>query len=199
MKYGLVAAVGIPALFWATAGWAASQAVYPSSVAKLFNAQGGNGALGTVTPGTPLVLSGNATGGAREAVTIDGWAAKGGETIIYQAPGQRVILAQLDAGTVSALKTLGAQTDSYGNTWEHVELTAWIASSDVVPDVATVWAAGQALYDSSCSSCHALHDPGEFTANQWPGEMKTMAPNAGFNAAQIALVTRYLQAHARTQ
>ena len=136
-----------------------------------------------------MVAAAPQNGATRKQVTIEGWSPKGGESVIYQAIDLRIILVTVLRNALSARTVLEQQQDSYGTTWEHVKVSAWVAESDVVPDVSTVWAAAQKLYAARCSGCHALRAPGDFTANQWPGIVRSMAKNAAFDSGQVALVT----------
>lgn len=185
----------------ATAAFAApSGTMFPSASTSLYGNADSASSIGTVTPGTSLTIEKTDKSSSRAEVELDGWSQKGGEGVIFQQPGVRIIIARLDQpGKLSTRTVTDKKTDSYGTTWEHVKLMAWVAESALVPHVSQVWEAGKQIYTAHCSTCHALHDPGEFTANQWPGELRAMAPRAGLTAAQLALVTRYLQANARNQ
>ncbi|MDA8051807.1 MAG: hypothetical protein M0002_17700 [Rhodospirillales bacterium] len=174
--------------------------VYPSAIAPLYQTAAGPAQIASLTPGTPLsVATPPANGAAREEITIEGWSEQGGGAVVYQAPDLRIILATLGQAGLSHRTVLGQQRDSYGTVWRHVELSGWVAVSSVVPSVATVWATAGKLFATRCSVCHALRNPAEFTANQWPSILRAMVKNAGLDAAQVALVTKYLQAHARAQ
>lgn len=188
-------------LLSSSAAFAAHAAMmFPSTSSLIYGDASGSSAVGMVTPGTPLAVEKTDKSASRAQIELEGWSQKGGESVIFQQPGQRIIIARLDQPDKLAARTVtGEKQDSYGTTWEHVKLTAWVDESALVPKVSQVWDAGKQIYAAHCSTCHALHDPGEFTANQWPGEMRTMAPRAGLDAKAVLLVTRYLQAHARGQ
>ncbi len=190
-------AAGIMALFAASAARAA-ETVYPPATVQLYATASGGAAIGSATPGTPLAVTTAASSG-REQVTVEGWSRKGGESVVLQAPGLRILLARLTPAAVAARKVLGQQTDSYGTVWEHVSVPVWVETKDVVNSIATVWDAAGKLYAARCAACHALHAPNELAANAWPGEMRTMAKNAGLSPEQDALITRYLQDHAKKQ
>ena len=159
------------------------------------NAQGGD-VLGMVDPGTSLQANGS---GARSAVTLDGWSPDGAESIVYAAVGQRVVLATMNAPALTNRSVLSKTTDAYGKAWSDVQFSGWVDSTHLVPSVDTVWQSAQQLYATRCSACHSLHKPTEFTANQWPGILQVMVKNAALEPTQAALITRYLQAHARPQ
>jgi len=174
--------------------------MYAQDVTPLYEGIHGGAAIGSITPGTAVTPSvGPQAGGVREAVIVEGWSAQGAGSVLYAAPDQRIILATLTAGAVTQRKLLEQRRDDYGTVWKHVQISGYVSSKHLVPDVATVWSAGQELYDARCSACHALHAPTEFTANQWPGILQTMVKNAALDPEQATLVTRYLQAHARQQ
>lgn len=165
--------------------------------AKLFAAQSGGAPIGAIMPGTKLDTETSQPSGHRLKVAVTGWAPEGGSTVLYKAPNLRIIMLRLGDNASGQMKVLGKKQDSYGTTWEHVAVTGWTPATDVTHDVGTVWAAAKKIYDARCSSCHALHAPDQFTANQWPGVLKTMARNASLSPSETELVTQYLQAHAR--
>ncbi|MDE2166666.1 MAG: hypothetical protein KGJ66_10065 [Alphaproteobacteria bacterium] len=151
--------------------------------------------LGTVTPGTPLTVI-KQTGRLAE-VRIDGWSMAGAETVVFAAKGLRIVLAELSADR-PANRTVGARSeDQYGGVWEQVTVTGWVSASDLVAAVEPVWQKAHVLFAQRCTKCHALHQPTEFTANQWPHILQIMTKRAVLTADQTALVTKYLQIHAR--
>lgn len=154
-------------------------------------------AFGSVTPGTPLRIVGHT--GDRAEVRIDGWSMTGAEQIVFAAKGQRIALAHLSATDVPNRKVTERGKDIYGIDWQHVVVTGWVPTGDLVGDVSVVWQVADALYKKRCTACHALHQPREFTANQWPHILKIMEKRAGFTPTQAALVTQFIQTHAAKQ
>jgi Dihaem cytochrome c len=151
--------------------------------------------LGSVTPGTPLSVIKRA--GDLAEVRIDGWSMAGADTVVFAAKGQRIVLAELSANR-PANRTVGTRSeDQYGGVWEQVTVTGWVSSSDLVAAVEPVWEKAHALFAKRCTMCHALHQPTEFTANQWPHILQIMTKRAVLTPDQTALVTKYLQTHAR--
>lgn len=165
--------------------------------AKLFAGSAGGTSIGSIMPGTPLNTAGSQASGHRLKVSITGWFAEGYSQTVYKAPDLHIVMITLAGKPSGNLKILGKKQDSYGTTWVHATITGWTPTSRVTRDVGTVWAAAKKIYDARCSSCHALHAPDQFTANQWPGVLKTMARNASLSESQRVLVTQYLQAHAQ--
>ncbi len=174
---------------------AATQTLFARELTPLFgDAQDGT-AIGNVTPGTPVQSAETSSG--RTSITMDGWAQQGGDTVIYTAVGQRIVLATLTQAGLAHRQILDTARDAYGNTWNHVQVTGFADSGEFVPDVNVVWTAAHQLYSTRCSACHALHATTDFTANQWPGILQTMEKNAALDPQQSALITQYLQTHAR--
>lgn len=174
----------------------ASGPVFANSLVPLYADAQGSVVLGTISPGTPLQTSG---GGARSAVTLDGWSPDGAESVVDAAVGQRVVLATMSAPAIAHRNVLDQTTDAYGSKWSHVQFTGYVDATHLVPNVDTVWQSAKQLYSTRCSACHSLHSPSEFTANQWPGILQVMGKNAALDPSQAALITHYLQAHARPQ
>ncbi len=174
--------------------------MFTQNVTPLYASVQGKEVIGSISPGTAVALNGAPQrAGARDGVSVDGWSAQGAESVVDVAVGQRIVLTTLSAEAVSQETTIETQRDSYGTVWKHVKLAGFVGSEHLVPDVATVWTSAQKLYSTRCTACHALHAPTEFTANQWPGVLRTMVRNAALDPEEAALVTRYLQAHARAQ
>ncbi len=153
--------------------------------------------VGSVMPGTPLAVQG--TSGGASHVQLSGWVIKGSETVLFEDVGLHAVLAIFDASAKLPMKIVKTQKDSYGTVWEQVHVGGWVATKATTAKIATVWTKAETLFQSRCSSCHALHEPNEFTANQWPGVLKTMGQNAALDKQELNLVTAYLQAHAKPQ
>lgn len=176
----------------------AAAQVFAKPGAKLFATSSGGVSIGVIMPGTELNVTNSSRKGDRKNVSITGWAVKGESKVLYKAPDVRIIQVEHEASASRDMKVLGHKQDAYGTDWEHVTIVGWVPAESVTDNVGTVWAAAKKIYDGRCSSCHALHAPDEYTANQWPGVLRTMARNAGLDEAQKVLVTQYLQTHART-
>ncbi len=173
---------------------ASPNAAYALHATPLFAGASSSQIAGSVTPGTPLDVTGPAANG-RTPVSIAAWSQQGDATTLVVAQGQRIVLATLTAAARPTV--VSTSKDSYGNTWSKVQFSGFVATNALTADQATVWAAASTLYAARCSVCHALHKPGEFTANQWPSIIKTMSKNAALQPAQTALITQYLQSHAK--
>ncbi|HKI59391.1 MAG TPA: hypothetical protein VKA00_09265 [Trueperaceae bacterium] len=185
------------AVFSLTAASAqAATTVYADTTTPL-QAAAADPQVGSVMPGTPLTVLG--TSGAQSHVQLAGWVIKGSETVLFEGVGLHAVLATFDASAKVPMKILKTQKDSYGTVWEQVEVTGYVSTKATAPKQADVWNQAANLYQTRCSACHALHDPTEFTANQWPGVLKAMGQNAALDQQQLNLITAYLQAHAKAQ
>ena len=57
---------------------------------------------------------------------------------------------------------------------------------------------GSSLYIQRCSGCHRLHDPGEFTRDQWEKTLQVMFPKAHVDEQKDGLLIRqYLYKYSR--
>lgn len=165
--------------------------------ATLYAREDVSSSFGKLMPGAAMRKGRVGTSGL-EQVTFDGWSPQGDMGILYEAPGQRVIVAKLNTSGRSIGSVAGTMTDAYGTVWTHVVVRGWVDRSQVTPDLSAIWAAAQSLYASRCSTCHALHNPEEFSADQWPGILTPMAQRAGLSKQEKQLITQYLQFHARS-
>lgn len=55
---------------------------------------------------------------------------------------------------------------------------------------------GKMLFQARCVKCHALPDPGAFTAARWEGILQRMAPKAKLTGTETAALKSYLLASA---
>ncbi len=166
---------------------------YVTTAAPLKSADGT--ALATITIGTEVAVTGDQ--GDSADVLIDGWSMDGAPSVIFLSTGQRIPLASLTDEGQQAREVVETKTDDYGTEWQHVNLNGSVASSDLGPDSGGLWSDGESLYAASCSACHALHSPDQFTANQWPGTLKSMLPMVSLTNEQLELMTKFLQYHAK--
>ena len=169
---------------------------YPIRTTALHGAARGGRVIGTIPPGAELVATG-ASQGPLMPVRLSGWSLESAPTLVFAAVGRRIKQLELTLPRPAQRRVWGRQTDPYGGSWEQVTVDGWIDRSEVVADRNAVWKQAESLYHERCGGCHALHPPAEFTANQWPNVVKIMAHNAAFTPEQAALVTQYLQTHAK--
>jgi|GEM_PF-159805 len=151
--------------------------------------------IAKVMPGTALrVLSKK---GDWIEVEVSGWSPAGGERYLFKEIGQRIRLAKLTEQGLSKRTVIAEKEDYYENTWQNARLAGWVARADTSADLGAVWEEANDLFHKRCTRCHALHRPSEFTANQWPSILKIMTVRAGLSTDRKALVTQYLQTHAK--
>lgn len=151
--------------------------------------------IGVMTPGSPISLSKD-QGSGGQPFSMDGWFQQGNRNVLFLGEGKRIVMATLP-GSPTAFQELGEAKDEYDTVWVHARIRGFILPKSLTRDQATVWQRAAKLYQSRCSACHAVHKPTEFTANQWPGILKIMAKNAALQPDEAALITEYLQTHAK--
>lgn len=128
---------------------------------------------------------------------LDGWQQDGAPTLIYAAPGKRIISAILSEGAVSHVRTFTTQTDNQtGTVWHKVSLNLWLPSGAQIEDRQKIWQYASGLMTANCTGCHGLTSLDHFTANQWPGVIKGMASRTSLNEEQLRVLTQYVQQHA---
>jgi hypothetical protein len=49
-----------------------------------------------------------------------------------------------------------------------------------------------ALYEAKCGRCHAAHDPSDFSAEEWPGIVRSMKAQAALTTQDEQAITEYL-------
>lgn len=150
---------------------------------------------GTLFPSTPLIPL-RREGSLTEA-RLEGWQQDGVTGVIYGAPGKRIIRAVLDETSQQQLKTLSSVTDHQTDTqWHQVSLTLWFPSDTLIAGQQKIWQYASDLMSANCTGCHGLTALDHFTANQWIGVMKGMAPRTALDEEQLRILTLYAQNHA---
>ncbi len=157
---------------------------------------GGDGTeLGQLMPGAPLKVLQSEDDRVR--IEIKGWAPAKYRLIITSALGKRLSFAKLNTQGKNARKILKTAEDLYGEKWEEVSLAGWVDKAGLADNVKPVWAFADRIYQHHCDSCHVAHAPDEYSINQWPGELDSMADYGGLMGDQLILVRQYLQSHAK--
>lgn len=135
--------------------------------------------------------------GDRLKIKISGWQQEGVDKIIYALPGHRIFVAALGKGAIPLL-TMGETQyiEAADQTWQEASLELWTGTDHLVNDLNLIWDYASQFYSASCAVCHRAHDPSEFTANQWIGQLKGMKQHAPMDKEQYRLVQTYLQMHA---
>ncbi|QLB12116.1 trimethylamine-N-oxide reductase cytochrome c-type subunit TorC [Bisgaardia hudsonensis] len=82
-----------------------------------------------------------------------------------------------------------------GLDWKHIKLQVWIAKSQLVEDVAPIWANMESIYKTQCSTCHKQPDIAHFDSNAWIGQFKGMIGFTSMDEQTGKEVLRYLQLH----
>jgi trimethylamine-N-oxide reductase cytochrome c-type subunit TorC len=159
---------------------------YVSTVSPLLDASAGN-LIGSLGPGTALDVLGQ-SGGATN-VAVHGWSAQGANAVMFAAPDRHIVVLSGFTGHGAE----GASQTVSTTVYHAVTVEGWVATTALVDDVETVWKSASGLYTANCGSCHTLPAVKSYSANQWPGIMKTQAVNAGLDPNDAALVTTYLQ------
>lgn len=129
---------------------------------------------------------------------IEGWQPETSKSVIYQAKGQRVIMAALGDKAIAATERGDAETDpKTDQVWMPVTLKVWTDANELNLDQEELWTYSMDAYQTSCSSCHTLPDKDHYTANQWVGTLNSMKRFTTFNDDEYRLILSYLQNHSR--
>ncbi len=132
-------------------------------------------------------------------ISMEGWQPASSKSVVYAFEGIRIRTALLKECAQGNVKTLKTVTDPYTEQeWRQVKLAGvWVPEGSLAPKLDTLWGSASALYTKTCSACHALHPPKQYTANQWPGILKSMTPRTSLSKEQIEWVKRFLQYNAK--
>ncbi|WP_027962667.1 c-type cytochrome [Halomonas halodenitrificans] len=161
------------------------------TTAELEKAEGEDGKLLGGTQARVVARQGD-----KLQLEIDGWQPENAPSVIYQAIGQRVIMAALGDDAVAATEHGEVEVDpNTDQVWRPVTLQAWSDASELNLDQEVLWSFSENAYQESCSSCHTLAEEDHFTANQWVGTLKSMKRFTSFTDDEYRLILSYLQNH----
>lgn len=136
--------------------------------------------------------------GDKTQLTLNGWQTEGATSVVYQAKGQRVMMAVLSSEAAAKVTPGTPEKDAdTGQTWTPVELTLWSDANGLNTDRAAVWAYSHKTFQTTCSACHVLPQQEHYTANQWIGTLKAMRRFTSFSDDQYRLILAYLQNHSK--
>ena len=93
-------------------------------------------------------------------------------------------------------KGKSAYIEAADQTWHEVSIELWTDKDHLVNDLNLIWDYANQFYSATCAVCHRAHDPAEFLANQWMGQLKAMKQHAPMDKEQYRLIQTYLQMHA---
>jgi len=132
-------------------------------------------------------------------ISLEGWQQDEAPSIVYALEGLRIRNALLGEETQKHIEILETVTDPNTDlVWHHIRLNdVWVFNSALTDDAQPTWNNTEAMFHKSCSVCHALPSTERFTANQWPGILKTMFLRAALSHENGDLVRKYLQYNAR--
>lgn len=95
-----------------------------------------------------------------------------------------------DKTTAESTPTFGTLTGAAATTTDPVKPEDGTGTSDVIQQ-------GKTVFVSKCGSCHALKNPGDYTAEQWSGILKKCIPRAKLNDSEKDQLIAYLKANAK--
>lgn len=136
--------------------------------------------------------------GNMKKVRIEGWYQDGAKRVLYAVPGKRILDLALKKKATNHLVDLEVLKDEdTGITWNKAEIVGWIRNKNLSDDIARIWKAADDIFSVKCTACHVRRTPHHYTANQWMGNLKAMAPRAALSKEQRTLVLKFLQYRAK--
>lgn len=136
--------------------------------------------------------------GNMKKVRIEGWYQDGAKRVLYAVPGKRILdLALKKKATGHLVDLESLKDDDTGITWNKAEIVGWIRNKNVSDDIGKIWQAADDIFSVKCTACHVRRTPHHYTANQWTGNLKAMAPRAALSKEQRTLVLKFLQYRAK--
>lgn len=169
---------------------------YTLETLPFFLEKDGDRPAGKLLPATELTITEQSGGWL--AATVSGWRQEGAESVIYGAPGQRILTAVMAKSTVEHADVgEGKVLPETGQTWMPVSLDIWLPKESVTASIDPVWSYAESIYQGDCATCHTAHAANHFLANQWIGQLKAMERFSQLSKEQNRLVLKFLQYHAK--
>ena len=138
------------------------------------------------------------TRGAMSLVQIEGWYQKGAKRVLYAVPGKRIMELALKKKATGALRDWeNFEDQETGLSWHRASIRGWVKSKLLSPDLDVIWHRADVIFSEKCTACHERRIPHHYSANQWIGNLKAMAPRAGLNKQERSLVLKFLQYRAK--
>ncbi|PSM53147.1 molybdopterin-containing oxidoreductase III, DMSO/TMAO/BSO reductase family, monoheme c-type cytochrome [Campylobacter blaseri] len=97
------------------------------------------------------------------------------------------------------VKVVDKVEDDYGEIWFKTQIKLTVPTSYIDIDPSMIYNQAKGLYEQTCSACHLLHEPNQYTANQWPSNIDSMI-GLGFVALEDLdknMIIKYLQHNAK--
>ncbi|WP_305809744.1 hypothetical protein [Photobacterium kishitanii] len=138
------------------------------------------------------------TSGDMLKVQITGWQQQGSTTgMLVQDMAKQIQTVSLNADLQKSATILNTVKADNGQTWQQVQVSAWITQRNMLASIKPIWAYGKEILDATCSQCHAIPDPKHLTANGWVQGLKAMQQYYMLNKDEERTLLKYLQDNAK--
>ncbi|WP_170018961.1 cytochrome C [Campylobacter sp. RM16190] len=164
--------------------------VYTDVVKPIFADESSTKSIGRLLPTNAVKISEES--GDRVKIVIRGYKNPAIDNVIYYSDSQRVIAAAFAKTAKIEYKTL---EKGKNGKWDKVEAVAYTTKGEFVNEVSSMFARADQLYKDNCGICHGAHATDHYTANQWPGLVKSMLSRTAIDKKDEWLITQYLQKH----
>jgi trimethylamine-N-oxide reductase cytochrome c-type subunit TorC len=129
-------------------------------------------------------------------VSLDGFEVLGLNSQLYLDTTHGVVAAEV-MGALEYIReesTVDAETRL---SWRPARITGWISDEMLAANEETLWNYVKVVYENECARCHAVFPPSRFNAPAWVNSMRNMQRFSTLGDQESALVSAYLQQHAK--
>ncbi|PSV15670.1 pentaheme c-type cytochrome TorC [Photobacterium kishitanii] len=175
----------------------ATKTLYTLASKKLYTTDSASGdEQGQLYPASEVQVLG--TSGDMLKVQITGWQQQGSTTgMLVQDMAKQIQTVSLNADLQKSATILNTVKADNGQTWQQVQVSAWITQRNMLASIKPIWAYGKEILDATCSQCHAIPDPKHLTANGWVQGLKAMQQYYMLNKDEERTLLKYLQDNAK--
>ncbi|CEO38737.1 pentaheme c-type cytochrome TorC [Photobacterium kishitanii] len=175
----------------------ATKTLYTLASKKLYTTDSASGdEQGQLYPASEVQVLG--TSGDMLKVQMTGWQQQGSTTgMLVQDMAKQIQTVSLNADLQKSATILNTVKADNGQTWQQVQVSAWITQRNMLASIKPIWAYGKEILDATCSQCHAIPDPKHLTANGWVQGLKAMQQYYMLNKDEERTLLKYLQDNAK--
>ncbi|PAF53407.1 hypothetical protein BKH42_06220 [Helicobacter sp. 13S00482-2] len=150
------------------------------------------GEITTLTPVQVIQIQ-----GSKAKIKLKGFVDENYTKIVQRSPELGEVYAILDKNNSTFLKTISKKENDYGDLWLEVEGEFEVDKSMLDMSNEALNQKAKDIYEKTCSQCHRLHSPDDFTVNQWPSNISSMKDMVSLDKDTKELITKYLQQNAK--
>ncbi|AQW86736.1 molybdopterin-containing oxidoreductase II, DMSO/TMAO/BSO reductase family, monoheme c-type cytochrome [Campylobacter pinnipediorum subsp. caledonicus] len=115
------------------------------------------------------------------------------KNVIYFNNSERIFTLALSKTAKIDIKVI---EEGKNGKWNLVKTEVFAKDGGFSSDLQPIFNKAKNIYENNCGTCHSLHKPTSYKANQWPSLLKSMLSRTAIDKKDEWLVIQYLQKNA---